>query len=100
MTASTKQRPSTRGRTTPRVLTPAQERERKRQQRTLRRAIKLSGLSNRFFAELVLARDERTLRRWLNDETMLLSRTVVARLEAYIAERSAVHRLQTGEDPA
>lgn len=31
----------------------------------LREAIKRSGLSNRKFAEKVLVRDERTVRRWL-----------------------------------
>jgi len=32
----------------------------------LRRAINRSGFSNRQFAEQVLARDERTIRRWLS----------------------------------
>lgn len=35
----------------------------------LERAIKDSGLSNRRFAEDVMVRDERTIRRWLNGQS-------------------------------
>lgn len=37
----------------------------------LRRKIKASGLSNRKFAEEILSRDERTIRRWLSGETAI-----------------------------
>lgn len=37
----------------------------------LRRTIKASGLSNRRFAEEILSRDERTIRRWLSGETAI-----------------------------
>lgn len=37
----------------------------------LRRSIKASGLSNRKFAEDILSRDERTIRRWLSGETSI-----------------------------
>lgn len=46
----------------------------------LRRAIRRSGLSNRKYAEQVLTRDERTVRRWLSGKTSV-PRAVVARLE-------------------
>ena len=47
----------------------------------LRRAIKASGLSNRKYAEQVLTRDERTIRRWLSGKTAI-PRAVIAKLEA------------------
>lgn len=37
----------------------------------LRKAIKRSGLSNRQFAEQILARDERTIRRWLSGKVAI-----------------------------
>lgn len=45
----------------------------------LREAIRRSGLSNRKFAEQVMVRDERTVRRWLSGK-QTIPETVMRRL--------------------
>ncbi len=50
----------------------------------LRQAIGLSGLSARRFAVDVLARDERTIRRWLAGDSPLPA-VVVTRLQRFLA---------------
>jgi hypothetical protein len=53
----------------------------------LRDAIRLSGLSTRSFAETVLVRDERTVRRWIAGEAPIPD--VVTRfLNRYLAART------------
>ena len=49
-------------------------------------AIKASGLSARKFAELVLVRDERTIRRWLAGDSPI-PKVVRETLQAQIAKR-------------
>lgn len=47
----------------------------------LREAIRRSGLSNRQFAERVMVRDERTVRRWLSGKATI-PETALRRIEA------------------
>lgn len=59
--------------------------------RLLRRAIKASGLSNRKYAEQVLTRDERTIRRWLSGQTAV-PRAVIAKLTVESAASARLTR--------
>lgn len=52
----------------------------------LRECIRRSGLSNRKFAELVMTRDERTVRRWLAG-TQTIPAVALRRLAALLAEK-------------
>jgi hypothetical protein len=57
----------------------------------LRDAIHLSGSSTRSFAETVLVREERTVRRWMAGDTPI-PEVVARRLRRYLVEHSSEHR--------
>lgn len=50
----------------------------------IRAAVEASGLSARRFAERVMARDERTIRRWLNDADAVVPPIAAERLAWFV----------------